>query len=253
MKMTSTEIAKIIGSSVSYVKSIGRYISKGKKSHCSYHCDDNYFENIIEYKQAYWLGFLMADGCIYKRKNEKSQKWIRICLQKQDINHLIKFKNCINSNHPIKTIKRKSDNREYVAITIVSNKMADDLSKYGCVERKTGVIKIPKLNNEYLIWGFIHGYIDGDGSIVISYTNRYQVSLCGNKEIIQDIESFIYQQLKFHGNIRQDNREYSFPFYNVTWEGHKKLDSIFKHTYLRNIIYLDRKYERVQKYYIEKY
>lgn len=255
MKMTSSQIANILGCSASYVKKIGRQVSKGNKKRNSYFCNENYFENIETYEQSYWLGFIMADGCIHQRRsNCNAQKMIVINLQYKDIEHLNKFKQAIESNHPITKISH--NNKEYCRICIVSDKMANDLSVYGCVERKTGSIKMPNFNTDELKFGFIHGYIDGDGSITITKDKnvyRYRLSIVGNQEIIKDIDNFLFTKFGFHGIIREDKRNYSFPFYSISWERMEQLNLIFLHTYLKEIIYLDRKYERVIKYYSEKY
>lgn len=237
-------------------KKIGKEVSGGKKKPYRYYCNEEYFQNVKTYEQAYWLGFIMADGCIYQRKNQNSQKWVQITLQQKDALHLEKFKKAINSNHPIKNTTHKNNGLKYCTITIVSNKMADDLTKFGCVENKTGNISLPKFDNTELTWGFINGYIDGDGSIVRAKDKNvfgYRLSIVGNKEIIYDIENFIFYKLGFHGKIREYNRKYAFPFYEVFYERMEFLDPIFKSTYLKNIIYLDRKYDRVIKYYKEKY
>lgn len=235
---------------------IGKEVSYGKKAKKLYFCDENYFDEVDTYEKAYWLGFIMADGCIYKRKNnDNCQKWLRITLANEDTHHLEKFKKSINSNHRIGKVTRKSDNREYSSITIVSDKLTNSLAKYGCVERKTGNIEFPNFEDSTLNWGFIHGYIDGDGSISISKDKnvyRYKLSIVGNKELLLGIQCFINNQ-GANGILREDSRDYSFDFYELYFERMELLNLIFTNTYNKEIIYLDRKFDRVKRYYNEKY
>lgn len=255
MQKTSKEIATIIGCSSGYVKKIGKEVSKGQKKGNRYHCQENYFEKINTYEKAYCLGFLMAAGCIYTQKNNKNaQSWVKIILQIKDKNHLEKFNKSIEGNYPIRIFTKKNTERQYCDITIVSNKMAKDLRKWGCVEQKTPKVYFPKLDNDLLNFGFLQGYIDGDGSISKAKNGnnwKYSLRIVGTKSFIYGINNFL-QKFNIKGHIREDKRQYSFPFFEIYIERRDYLLFIFKNTYEREIVYLDRKYERVQEYLATK-
>lgn len=71
---------------------------------CKYTYNKDYFKEIDSFEKAYWLGFLYADGCItrfYKDEKLKSMS-LEIMLQNDDKNHLIKFRDALDSNVPIK-------------------------------------------------------------------------------------------------------------------------------------------------------
>ncbi len=251
MSMNSKDIASKLGCSVSYVNKIGKTVSNGKKKKRRYYFNENYFENINTYEQSYWLGFIMADGCVYSRDNHESL--LRICLNNQDYNHVVKFKNELKSNHPIKTYEL--NNHKYCAITLVSDKLCNDLRMYGCFERKTGKIRLPEFNDDVLTWAFIHGYIDGDGSISITNMgnyDRYKLDIVGNIELLEAINSFT-SRFNIIGKIHEDKRDYSFKFYSLTYQRTEFLNEIFNNTYNKNIVYLDRKMENVIKFYKYKY
>ena len=252
MHMNSRDIAEKLGCSMSYVNKIGKEVSGGNKKYRRYYFNEDYFKNITTYKQAYWLGFIMADGCVYSRDQHESLMHIGLSIN--DKEHLYKFKESIESTHPIKTYKRK-DGREYCSINLVSDELCNDLRKYGCYENKTGKIKMPKFNNNELTWGFIHGYIDGDGSIAISNEgnyNTYRLQIVGNLELLESINEFT-SSFNIFGRIKEDNRDYSFKFYSLTYQRMEFLNAIFDNTYNKDIIYLDRKKKRVEKFYDEKY
>ena len=258
MSMTSKNIADIIGCSVSYVKKIGKTVSHGKKRSKKFYCNEYFFKDIDTYEKAYWLGFIMADGCVYTRKNNKNaQSWLIITLQYADINHLVKFNNAICGNYPIHE-KTGKNGKQYCSICIVSDIMTEDLRKYGCTERKTWSVRLPKLDSDFLMFGFLNGYFDGDGSIIKTFEKgiyRYQLSVYGNKMFINDIFEYF---LKFNikGNVYEDkrkNRIYTKPFFKITFEKMEYLKFIFDNTYNKKIIFLDRKFTIVQEYFEQKY
>lgn len=254
MNKTSAEIAKTLGCSSSYIKKIGKTISNGNKRSNRYYCNFDYFKEIDSYDKAYWLGFLMADGCIYSRNKDKSQSWCRLSLKSDDENHIAKFKESIGSNHNILKNTKKSGH-SYCNINIVSDIFVSNLRKYGCVENKTGKIILPNFNNDELTWAFILVYFDGDGSISkLKDRNvyKYRFSIVGNYELLREIQKFL-QKYDINANIREDKREYSFPFYEMYFERMEYCKNFIDNTYLRFDIYLDRKYNRAMEYLEYKY
>lgn len=139
----------------------------------------DFFETIDSEEKAYYLGFLMADGnvCLKKQKSGKIGYSISLKLKSTDISVLEGFKKALESNARISEFSRKYysndvergkkyNGRIYhsVAIVFASEKMANDLAKYGIVPRKTGKEIIPKdLIPENLLNHFVRGYFDGDG------------------------------------------------------------------------------------------
>lgn len=131
----------------------------------------DYFEKINTSEKAYWLGFLYADGCItrfYKGEVLKSMS-LEITLKDADCEHLIKFKNALESNIPIQhriiTGKYKADR-----IVVNCTKICNDLIKLGCTPTKSLTLEFPKKDiiPQDFIRDFIRGYFDGDGGV--SYT-----------------------------------------------------------------------------------
>ena len=136
-----------------------------------YTYNKNYFKQITTETQAYWLGFLYADGCIsrfYRNEKLKSMS-LELTLQSNDIKHLENFRNDLEANIPI---QHKIISNKYEADRIVINctYMCQDLINLGCTPTKSLTLEFP--NNEivpkHLLKHFIRGYFDGDGGI--SYT-----------------------------------------------------------------------------------
>lgn len=146
---------------------------------------NNYaFEKIETEEQAYWLGFLYADGCV---RHYKSSKDIELTLQEQDYEHLIKFARFVDYKGNIVYREKQKAYR----VCFGSAKMHDDLVRLGCVERKSLVLRFPKddIVPFELQRHFIRGYFDGDGCLSITlrkdYTFRKTISVLGTRDFLE--------------------------------------------------------------------
>lgn len=162
---SSYKIAKILNVCKSSVINIlsrrgvpRRPIGHHKKKHTF---DTDFFLN-LEGKQAYWLGFLYADGCIFDNK-------MMLGLSRKDEGHLKKFKQDIKATHPILRTewysKKYSKTYKTSRFNIYSKSLCDSLRKIGCNERKSLTLTFPTLIPEASLSHFMRGYFDGDGGI----------------------------------------------------------------------------------------
>lgn len=118
--------------------------------------DDTYFTQIDTEQKAYFLGYMYADGNVYKTR-------FKLELNKQDIDILYVFLQELKSTRKIYEYK---NNR---SVLISNKKMVDDLISLGCGPRKTYNLRFPSQTQvpDHLLSHFIRGYFDGDGSICI--------------------------------------------------------------------------------------
>lgn len=130
--------------------------SQGARKH---HYNEAYFETIDTQDKAYWLGFIYADGCVYKGSDNHSYR-LQINLKESDKSHLEKFQKALGSCYKI----GHSNKTQSVSLKINSTKLCTDLINHGVVCNKSLIIKPPKIANEF-IPHFIRGLFDGDGSI----------------------------------------------------------------------------------------
>ena len=154
-----------------------------RKNGRKYIFNENYFEDINTEEQAYWLGFLAADGRINRRT-------LKINLNIRDKKHLEKFATTLNSNLIVKEIPGTSygEGTAMASLEINSIKMVADLAKYGVIPNKSLILKPPILPPE-LERHWIRGYLDGDGSIIPQLASgNAQLSFLGAKEILEWIE-----------------------------------------------------------------
>lgn len=195
------------------------------------------FTDISTEEQAYWLGFILADGYI-----NEDRGFLRIKLGEIDTNHLVKFATFMQE--PNATIKTDiggaySRNNKCVYLEYSSRDLVNDLKKYGLHQKKSGIEKPYIFNDENLVLAYLRGIIDGDGHIESGY-----FKLVGSKEVCQYVKEVFSQWYDFKSDkkyIYEYGTIYSFEIRS------KNVNNILKRIYQDATIYLDRKYEIVQK------
>ena len=203
------EIAKHFGVSETCIRGIlSRYGIKSR--HCGpprgkYIKDDAFKDVEKNPESAYWVGFLMADGCI-----PQTLKSIQLGLDVESRPHLEKFQTFLGSNFKIRdTITRlKGRDEDYPAnvVSVYSKKIVDDLKRYGVVPNKSFRAGVKVLENNPHFW---RGVIDGDGSI--SKNNMLEFG-CSSLELVTQFRDFVVNHnhsFEFSGKIeKQHDKEY---------------------------------------------
>jgi intein/homing endonuclease len=160
----------------------------------------DWFKTINDANTAYILGFFAADGCITKSR-------MSISISAQDCEIL----NAINNNYGIelpiteiapRTNKQGISSQAMVQLNIYSQKAVEDIRELGFPFHKTYEgFNIPHMD-KHLIWHFIRGYFDGDGSFAYTekrrttppfYMNKcYSFSICSKTDtVLRDIQSYM--------------------------------------------------------------
>lgn len=124
-----------------------------------------YFKVIDTEEKAYWLGFVMADECIYEQETTYR---FQINLASKDRHILEEFNKAIESTYKI--VDKKIGKNEVSQLKINSKIFCETLMGYGIVPRKSGKEKIPDIRED-LKSHFIRGYFDGDGCLVVGEKN----------------------------------------------------------------------------------
>lgn len=202
--------------------------------------NEQYFDEIDTEEKAYWLGFIFADGCVYKGTTNYR---LQINLQYSDMEHLQRFQKAIGSDYKIRHIRK--NNREIAAeLKVNSTRMGKSLIKLGCVERKTIVCQFPNIPYE-LKRHFIRGYFDGDGCITESKnTNQWLFEITGGSGVLEPIADFFLDH-----NIRLNF--YSYKKFNnglLRIYAHRRtvdyLKEIYRILYDEASIFLPRKKQK---------
>lgn len=209
-----------------------------RKRTLSHKGDYSIFHNIDNPEKAYWLGFLAADGCNYRREQNAT---ILINIHQKDRKHLEKFLNFSKCDHKINDYTAAngfSNNTLMSKVQIYSIEMSNDLVLHGVPPKKSLILKPPNIDEQYYL-PYICGYFDGDGSISkTSQYNNYSISIQGTKEILEWINSILNISKKLE--TRNKNNQNS---YYIRCGGTTKPYKILNQLYNSCETHLDRKYE----------
>lgn len=184
-------------------------LRKPKKSIASVNpVNEKYFDEINNFKKAYWLGFIMADGYTYKTPNREKYE-LAIKIKSTDIDHLKEFAKDIEFPEEKITTgsnKRNGNINYYCSLrTYNTHLVTTVMNKHKIVQNKTYVQCLPDSIPEKYISDFIRGYWDGNGSIKKSgwsaCTMSYQLIKSFAKYFDKNnIEYTLTQQLCKSGN-----------------------------------------------------
>lgn len=218
--------------------------------HYIYSYNRNTFAGSVTEEVAYWLGFLLADGYIGRRNNQRS---VELKLGAKDKGHLIKFARFVGMPEEQigNSIKQgfggaySKDNIVY-SIGLYSDNMAQDLSQYYIVENKSLKERPYIFDLDSLQLNYIRGIIDGDGYVSLPNRKDKRVGVCGSQAVCQYISDFFAQRYPniyiTPAHLKYTNKEglELWCWYTTNREATKK---VLTDLYKGSSIYLDRKYQ----------
>lgn len=245
-KKTKPQIARELNCSVSFVKKIWAENNLGGTLRTNYYYNENYFENIDTPEKAYWLGFIAADGNLYRRDGH--QGLVSISIHEKDIELLENFKKELNTTKPISVVrdKRRSDTI-MASLQVTSDKIFNDLLDKGIGIRKTFDLDLMQIfkNIPYCFQSdFILGYFDGDGSITVPINgiSKSKIRISGPIKSLKTFSS-ILQERGIRSIIVEDKRKYKEPFGSLEFVNTTDKYIFLKYIYKNNVKCLTRKKE----------
>lgn len=132
-------------------------------------------------------------------------------MNKKDRGHLLKFKDAIKTNSPIK--ETESNNSAHMGI--YSKELFNALGDLGIKPNKSLTISYVNIPDS-LMPHFIRGVFDGDGSISGKDQGHVQLCIVGNKPFLEQIQDFLIKELKISKtkiypmtNCRADRIQYT--------------------------------------------
>jgi hypothetical protein len=154
---------------------------------------------------AYMLGFIAADGCLYKRPDYPNTYTLAVHLNSKDRHILESFSKMTGSNRPISIIAAskgtnkngKTYNRgEQSRFVINSIQIANDLMRLHIHPRKSWTAEWPTDYPEEFMHHYVRGFFDGDGSIHLikhpSQTSKYiGVNFCGPEQYLLGLKAVL--------------------------------------------------------------
>ena len=189
----------------------------------------DFFRELLSEDRLYYLGFIYADGNIYKRKTLNSSWRLNIEIHIKDREILDKF----NINHTICDNLKKNSTR----MEICSDQICSDLQNYGITPRKSLTCLFPNLPDDN-IHHFIRGYFDGDGGFSINKKNILIGYICGTFEFLTSLGRYLPCKYSIRKIGHVNSNTYELRPSTVKKEMDKFVDFLYKDAHF----FLSRKY-----------
>lgn len=198
--------------------------------------NEDFFCGEITEEVAYWLGFLGADGNVYKNS-------IQISLGAKDQSHLCKFMDSIGY---VGSPNYRSDNNTY-QLRVNSKRMVQSLIRFGIFPNKSLSYSPP--NVELLGEQARHywrGMVDGDGWVIQNSQKQKVVGLCGTLSSCLEFMDFlslygVETRATPHQNINGKNH------FSTSIGGNIIVPKVLWILYGNSKVFLDRKYAKAME------
>lgn len=206
-------------------------IREDNKTHSKkYKLNENYFKIIDTKDKAYFLGLLYADGSMNKKYNE-----LRLALQKKDVEILEVFNNYLETNKPLRLIKKRNlKHSDMYSINIENKILCEDAKKLGLVNNKTNLLEFPDktILPEKLISHFVRGFFDGDGCVTVkkrilknnnSYSETLFFSFTATYQMCESLQKIFNKNINLNINkIHKRHKNRKANTYHIVYGGNKQ-------------------------------
>ena len=180
-------------------------------------------------EDAYWLGFIMADGYVSQVHNH-----LDISLKDVDAHHLQLLADYFESD--AKVTYRNVGKHRACRVTFCSKELVASLVSHGCIQNKSLVLEFPTIKQE-LVHHFLRGYFDGDGSV--SYNHEAKKSFDFH---FIGTESFVTEARRHIG--LSDTKLYKKgEAYDLRYGGVGNAKKLYDYLYQDANVYLARKHD----------
>ena len=180
---------------------------------------EDYFLSIDTPEKAYWIGWLITDGCMMDKDSS-----IQISLQSQDKYILNLLEKDLGVENKVKIF-----NKKYYRFYLSCKELYSQLNKYGLVQNKTFTINIPEIRED-LYPALLRGCFDGDGEFSIMYSRgreEIEFSFTGNLECVTRFNNLISSL----ANISPKNITHNNSIYRVRWSNKQEVIKLCKILY----------------------
>lgn len=151
-------------------------VDQSREGSRKYTLNEAFFDEITTETQAYWLGFITADGCII---NSGRTNALRVDLSQRDADHLARMRDDLGSTRPI------SFQRTFACVSFDSWRMVESLGRLGITPRKSATVQ-PWNGPEHLMPHYWRGMVDGDGCISrIRRDGTWSITLVGSEACVR--------------------------------------------------------------------
>lgn len=211
-----------------------KYIKSYRRGGC---LEPRFFKDIDNELKAYLLGFIYADGCIYKNSLQ---------ITSTDLEILDLIKNNISPSQNYHKCVVKEGQQFKLSLKIYNYFITEDLKRHGINYNKTYEFEnadILNNLNEELKRHFIRGFFDGDGSIYSSknYVRKFKLSNTNNflLKSIEDIFTFLGTKYFYKESYEVNNKAINMNYWALSDK--QSLKIIYRYLYDNCNYYLHRK------------
>lgn len=146
----------------------------GREGNRKYTLNHEYFDSITTPEQAYWLGFIAADGGIIITPRSYA---LRLELAEVDAAHVQLFADAMGSDKPL------WNRRGCVGVSLDSWRLVESLERAGIGQRKSATVE-PWAGPADLMPHYWRGLFDGDGGMCLS-AGYWHAKICGSKACVE--------------------------------------------------------------------
>lgn len=211
-----------------------RNIKIRDRSSCQRKCtlNESAFD-ILTPEACYWIGFILADGCLFHRNGNPS---LTVRLSDKDKKHVQKLKFFLGSSHKLLTISPRGfeNSRPSIQLSVRSKKLVGRLEELGLAGLNSRPVK--KLIKSRDFW---RGVVDGDGTVGLYKKGEKKfeiIQLVGGKTLLENFCYFI--SLNFVNVSKKLEKHRSI--YRVS-SSYKQARNIIGLLYQKGDVALDRK------------
>ena len=223
------------------------YEKRGHGKYCSKQCskyatkkhsfNEHFFDIIDTPTKAYWLGFIMADGC-------NTGDEITVELSSKDAEQLYKLKKDLDATQNISYRLKKE--HKMVLLRLASRYMCLKLSEIGCTPRKSFTLQYPKAVPVSLTKDFVRGYFDGDGCLHIQKDkkNRIWSIYSVSHDFILELFTRIAQETGIQPHLYEMNGKNKKKGYVIAIMRRNDINTIQHWLYDGATTYMERKHKK---------
>lgn len=238
------QLYNVVPHKIYYILKRNNILIRSNKENYSLNLINN-FSKINTEKEAYLLGFLLADGQI--QKNKQSSLILRLDVAEKDIYIIELLQEYLGLKNRIHIYNRESPFQNVARIVIPNDELCFNLSKFNMIPKKTFNLNYPIIPSN-LDRHFIRGYSDGDGCFTCHHWK-----LVGTKEMLENIQQILIHNIGLNRTKLSKRHKHRLNNnFNLEYGGRKNIAKIFHYLYDESEFFLERKknkaYEISKKY-----